>query len=74
MIQLRTLALLLAAGLSGSAWAQETANETQKPVAETAPKLPQPELVQPIQQDQQNPLLYAWDRVGKPLGKESFFI
>jgi hypothetical protein len=74
MIQLRTLALLLAAGLAGSAWAHAPKVEQSPPVVESAARTPQAELAQPAQQEKQAGTLYAWDRVGKPIGKESFFV
>jgi hypothetical protein len=74
MIQLTTLSLLLAAGLCGSAWAQTPAADPSPPVAEAVSKAPQTESAQPKQQDEQARTYYVWDRVGKPIGKESFLI
>jgi hypothetical protein len=74
MIQLRTLTLLLAAGLAGSAWAQPPEVEQSPPAVESAPKTPQAELAQPTRQEKQANTFYAWDRVGRPISKESFFV
>lgn len=77
MIQLTTLTLLLAAGLCESAWAQTPAADPSPPVVEAVSKAPQTEVAQPKQQaDQaeQGRTYYVWDRVGKPVGKESFLI
>jgi hypothetical protein len=74
MIQLRTLTLLLAAGLAGSAWGKAPEVKQSPPVVESAVKTPQTDLAQAAQQERQADLLYAWDRVGKPIGKESFFV
>jgi hypothetical protein len=74
MIQLRTLILLLAAGLSGSAWAHMSTAEPSQPVVEPVSSTPQIELTQPNQHEEQARTYYVWDRVGKPIGKESFFI
>ena len=77
MIQLTTLSLLLAAGLCGSAWAQTPAADPSPPVAEAVSKSPQAEPAQPKQQAEhaeQGRTYYVWDRVGKPIGKESFLI
>jgi hypothetical protein len=75
MIQLRTLTLLLAAGLAGSAWAQAPEVGQSPPALDTALKTPHAELAQPGQpQEIQANTFYAWDRVGRPIGKETFFI
>jgi len=74
MIQLRTLTLLLAAGLAGSAWAQTPEVEQSPPAVGSASKTPQLELAQPGQQEKPAKPFYAWDRVGRPIGKESFFV
>jgi hypothetical protein len=74
MIQLSTLTLLLAAGLSGTAWANTPAAEPSQPVVESVSSTPQTELAQPRPPAEQARTYYAWDRVGKPMGKESFFI
>lgn len=74
MIQLSTLTLLLAAGLSGTAWASTPTAEPSQPVVELVSSTPQVELSQTWQPKDQGKLYYVWDRVGKPIGKESFFI
>lgn len=74
MIQLSTLTLLLATGLCGSAWAQMPSAEPSPPVVEAVSRTPQTELVRPMQPTEQARTYYVWDRVGKPIGKESFFI
>ncbi len=72
MIQLRTLALLLVAGLSGSVCAQ--ASNLGPPAVMTAPKTQQIKTEKPAQQSQKDPVRYAWDRVGTPIGKEGYFV
>lgn len=74
MIQLSTLTLLLAAGLSGTGWANMPTAESSQPVVESVFRTPQTALAQPWQPQDQGKLYYVWDRVGRPLGKESFFI
>jgi hypothetical protein len=74
MIQLSTLTLLLAAGLSGSAWASTPTAEPNPPAMDSAPRTPQTELAQLKPQEEQARTYYVWDRVGKPLGKETFLI
>jgi len=74
MIQLSTLTLLLAAGLSGSAWANTPTAEPSQSVVESVFSTPQPELAQPEQPQDQGKVYYVWDRVGRPIGKETFFI
>lgn len=77
MIQLSTLTLLLAAGLSGTAWANTPTAEPSQPsqsVVELMSSMLQMELAQTWQPKDQGKLYYVWDRVGKPLGKERFFI
>ncbi len=74
MIQLSTLTLLLATGLCGSTWAQTPPAEPSPPVVDAVSRTPQTELAQPKQKDEQARTYYVWDRVGKPIGKESFFI
>jgi hypothetical protein len=74
MIQLSTLTLLLAAGLSGTAWANTPAAEPSQPVVESVSSMQQVELAQPKQHEEQARTYYVWDRVGKPIGKESFLI
>jgi hypothetical protein len=77
MIQLSTLTLLLAAGLSGTAWANTPTAEPSQPsqsVVELMSSMLQMELAHTWQPKDQGKLYYVWDRVGKPLGKERFFI
>jgi hypothetical protein len=74
MIQLRTVALLLAAGIFGSAGAQANKPDTQRQVAKSGPKTQQTQIVKPAQHDRKDHILYAWDRVGKPIDRESFLI
>ncbi len=74
MIRLSALTLLLAAGLSGTGWAQAPAAEPSPPVAKAVSKTTQTELVQPKQAADEGRTYYVWDRVGKPVGKESFLI
>jgi hypothetical protein len=74
MIQLSALTLLLAAGLSGTARANTPTAEPSQPVVESVSSTPQPELAQPKQPQDHGKTYYVWDRVGKPIGKESFFI
>ncbi len=74
MIQLSTLTVLLVAGLSGLAWANTPTAEPSQPVVESVSSTPQPELAQPEQPQDQGKTYYVWDRVGKPMGMETFFI
>jgi hypothetical protein len=72
MIQLRTLALLLVAGFSSSVCAQ--ASNLGPPAVMTAPKTQQIKTEKPTSQYKKNPVRYAWDRVGKPVGNEGYFV
>jgi hypothetical protein len=75
MIQLSTLTLLLAAGLFGSAWANAPKPEPRhRPVVESVCSALEAELIQPTPLAERARTYYVWDRVGRPLGKESFFI
>jgi hypothetical protein len=75
MIQLSTLTLLLAAGLTGTAWANTPTAEPSQPVVDLVVSITrQIELAPPDQHEEQARTYYVWDRVGKPIGKESFFI
>jgi hypothetical protein len=77
MIQLSALNLLLLAGLYGSAWAQAPAPQPSPPAVQSAEPTPSGDTAQSSQAkqaDQQARTYYVWDRVGKPLGKESFLI
>jgi hypothetical protein len=74
MIQLRGLTLLLAVGLSTSVWAARQKTAQNPPAAQSISRTLPAEIAKPSKRQDQSLVRYAWDRVGNPIGKETFFI